>query len=400
MAWQDGLRPASFRGVPFSVLATDGQLGRRAAVHEYPGRDKPWVEDLGRRARVFSLHAVVLGADWMAQRDALISALEAAGPGELVHPTLGALQATLIDSRVMESTAEGGMARFDLEFVEAGEPAWPSARQATPDQVAQKGQVATAKAQQEFQAFFNVSDLPDFVANGAAAQATALADLARTAAGRVQAQQDQLAELQATVDSVRSSVSALVYAPADLATQAITLVRQLCAVAELPADALAMARSLWSFGSLEVVTTGASATRLTERRNAAHFARLVRTAAVAEAANAAAVMEFDSHDQASALRDDVCDAADELLLSAQDDDAYDALRALRAAVVADITARGADLSRLARYAPRGTQPALLIAQALYGDGSRAEDLLARNVAAVRHPLFVRAGVALEVLADA
>jgi prophage DNA circulation protein len=399
MAWQEELRPASFRGIPFNVLATDGQMGRRAAVHEYPGRDKPWVEDLGRRARVLSLHAVVLGEDWLGKRDKLIAALETAGAGELVHPTLGALQATLIDSRLSESTVEGGMARFDLEFVEAGEPAWPSARQATPDLVAQKSQALRLAAQTEFQAFFKVSDLPDFVGASAAAQTTALADLAREAAGRVQAQQEQLAVLQASVDSVRSSATALVYAPASLGGQAVGVVRQLCAVATLPADALGLARSLWSFGSLEVAT-GGSATRQAERRNAAHLARLVRSAAVAEAADAAARMDFDSHEQASALRDALCDAADELLLSAQDDAAFDALRALRTAVVADITARGADLSRLARHAPRGTRPALLVAQSLYGDGSRAEDLLARNAATVRHPLFLRAGVELEVLADA
>ena len=45
----DNLRstPAS-RGVGFQVDETEAPIaGRRVAVHEYPGRDEPFVEDLG-----------------------------------------------------------------------------------------------------------------------------------------------------------------------------------------------------------------------------------------------------------------------------------------------------------------------------------------------------------------
>lgn len=48
MSWTDRLQPASFRGVAFKVDGDDLQIGRRTVVHEYPGRDTPSVEDMGR----------------------------------------------------------------------------------------------------------------------------------------------------------------------------------------------------------------------------------------------------------------------------------------------------------------------------------------------------------------
>ena len=47
----EDLRPASFRGVSFQVDVASLSAGRRVQVHEYPQRDQPWVEDLGRATR-------------------------------------------------------------------------------------------------------------------------------------------------------------------------------------------------------------------------------------------------------------------------------------------------------------------------------------------------------------
>jgi prophage DNA circulation protein len=48
-AWAANLQPASWRGVPFAVEVDTYRGGRRIALHEYPYRDDPWLEDTGRR---------------------------------------------------------------------------------------------------------------------------------------------------------------------------------------------------------------------------------------------------------------------------------------------------------------------------------------------------------------
>nr|MDM8590005.1 DNA circularization N-terminal domain-containing protein [Escherichia coli] len=48
MTWKDRLQDASFRGVPFKVEEESTGTGRRVETHEYPNRDKPYTEDLGK----------------------------------------------------------------------------------------------------------------------------------------------------------------------------------------------------------------------------------------------------------------------------------------------------------------------------------------------------------------
>lgn len=398
--WRDRLLPAKFRGVEFDVLVTDAQLGRRAALHEYPGRDKPWVEDLGRKARVVTLDAVLVGADCLERRDSLLKVLEEPGAGKLEHPTLGEMQATLTDCRLAESTAEGRMVRFGLVFVEAGELTWPRAAASTPNQVAGKCEAALAAAKSAFAGGLKIGGLPDFIAGSATSVLGGLASQVRAVAGTVQAALAPLAELQRQVDAFNADLITLVYEPAKLGNGVVDMVQQLVrGVAQTPFDALAMTKTMWRFGTLQVDLGGASAKRAIELTNQVEMARLVRTTAVAEAARAASTLAFDSYEDAASLRDDITDAMDELLLAIADDDAFDTLRALRAAAVADITARGADLTRLSRHTPLGTLPVLVLAQQLYADATQADDVLARNARLVPHPLFVRGGVDLEVRAN-
>lgn len=48
MTWKYRLQDASFRGVPFKVEEESAGTGRRVETHEYPNRDKPYTEDLGK----------------------------------------------------------------------------------------------------------------------------------------------------------------------------------------------------------------------------------------------------------------------------------------------------------------------------------------------------------------
>ena len=57
------------------------------------------------------------------RHDELIAALKQRGAGELVHPYYGRKTVTLVSpARISETPDEGGMARFSLDFIEAGFP--------------------------------------------------------------------------------------------------------------------------------------------------------------------------------------------------------------------------------------------------------------------------------------
>lgn len=127
MSWRDALRPASWRGLPFSVWHTDTQVGRRVAVHEYPFRDTAWVEDLGRGVRRLTVIGFLVGDDCLDQQDRMIEAAEQEGPGALVHPTLGLRQVSLVNLGTTSRHDLGRAVELSFQFLEAGERRYPEA---------------------------------------------------------------------------------------------------------------------------------------------------------------------------------------------------------------------------------------------------------------------------------
>lgn len=420
--WRDKLLPASFRGVPFRVESTDGQVGRRNVVHEFPQCDLPLAEDLGRKAREFTLEGFVIGDEYMTDRDELIWAVEEYGSGELVHPYRGRMQVAVTSCRVSESTAEGGMARFSMSFTESGEPLNPAPRADTAAAVETAADEAQVEVEEGFFDDFSIDGLQDFVPTEALATIT-----------------DSLAEIQAAANDLMSgsllpeftqqlfglagSVSGLMSFPANLAGGLFGQVKALAGIANSPFRALSGLRSLFSFGSnaksvpnsvggapyinkvgtpIYIGQTGVPAVinplvtpgRQQQAVNQAAIINLVQRAAVIEAARVATQITPASYGEAIVLRDEIAGKLEELAETAPDP-IYTALTKLRIAVIKDITVRAADLSRTVNYRVPATLPVLVVAYGLYGDIDQADSIVARNH--IRHPGFVPGGRSIEIL---
>lgn len=407
-AWRKQLLPASFRGVPFYVKSVDTEEGRRSVLHEYPLRDDPFVEDLGRKAGEFGLEAIVVGDDYFKARDALRAALKAPGPGELVHPTLGRLQVSLVATyRLAESlTDEGGMARFSLRFTESQAPQQPTATVNTPAVVDKKADAAMGQCTADFARDFSVDGLPEFgVADATKLMKDAVKDIKALRSG-LTPDLSVVGEFVGEAVALGGAVASLITLPATLATRVFGLVAGLRGAIQRPWDAvLAMAR-LFGYEAKASAVPTTTPSRRAQAGNRTAIERLVSRAALIEAARATARIDFASpaaspvgrvsHAQAATLRESIADAL-ETEAAASRVEVFEVLMDLRAAVVRDITARGADLPRLAAVTLPATLPALVVAYRALGDATRDAEIVARNPA-VRHPGFVPGGVSLEVLA--
>ena len=127
--WRDRYRQASFRGVGFFIEGDARSSGRRTITHQYPKRNQPYAEDMGRDARRFKLVGFLLGPQYLVQKNYLITALEEDGPGWLQAPLpyLGVGDNVMVEKySVQESREKGGFCQFDMEFVEFGEPGFAS----------------------------------------------------------------------------------------------------------------------------------------------------------------------------------------------------------------------------------------------------------------------------------
>lgn len=133
--WRVGWERASFRGVEFHVDTNAVESGRRAVTHEFPKKDLPYTEDMGRRAKEFTIRGYFITypanaagdqlrkRDYRIGRDNLIKALETESYGELIFETaLEPIKAVCTRYRITEEQKTGGYCVFDMSFTEFGIP--------------------------------------------------------------------------------------------------------------------------------------------------------------------------------------------------------------------------------------------------------------------------------------
>src|SRR6516164_1336979 len=131
--WRQRLMPAHFDNFMFHCESGSRENGRRIVTHEFPKKDLPYSEDMGRRAIEFSVRGYIIQysydtgeplyqRDYTQPRDQLISRLELGTPGPLQLPTLAPIVVVCSRYRLTEEERLGGYCVFDMSFVELGVP--------------------------------------------------------------------------------------------------------------------------------------------------------------------------------------------------------------------------------------------------------------------------------------
>ncbi|RQT74749.1 DNA circularization protein [Burkholderia cepacia] len=429
----DQLRPASFRGVPFVSLGGSSAFGRRKQPHEYPQRDVPWVEDLGRGTRRIRMLGFVVGDNVIAQRDVMIAACETAGDGELVHPTLGRKTVSLMDFRSVEHWEHGRYFEFQFEFIEGGPRTYPTVEAATLESVlnsvtglnvsaaldfaktvlnevsygaAVLGSIVNTAVgwytfatsivgdarnlfqllfslPGDFGRFFGSSTVPTFSRNpspvsqsGVSVQS--LIESATTARANVSA--------AATVlDSAARSFGASTVDQFTAAVQGVT--SAVLAATNDPSDSIRLLSTLSTFMPSADTTNSVIGSAMSIVEGAC--SDLFRRNSIGAVAQASASYQPSSSDDAAQIRDFVTGLIDaEMSVAGESgaDQTYQALSALRAAVVADLNKRGGGLSSIKTFTIPEPVPSLAVATRIYRDPTRADELVSQ--ADPVHPAFM------------
>lgn len=393
MAWKDKLQPASFRGVPFEVEGDDGTFGRRVQVHEYPQRDKPFAEDLGRETREFQITGFLIGPDYLAARDRLLAALEEPGAGTLVHPWYGSMQVVAKPARVSHSTRDGGMCALQLVFVEAGELTFPTTSVSTSARSRLAADAGFEAVGQDFIRQWGVVGWPEWVREDAIAVAdTVLAGV--EVALRVLG-----GGLGVTAAGVRRALGLIVgEAPLTVAARLLSIfdgARGLESGVSRESTVRGLLRTALAVPSQPAASISAAPARQQSAANGLALAALVRQGALLAAVDVASASTWPVLDDAAAVRDSLTAALDREGYAAGDD-LFAALQGARTAAYQDITARSRGAARLRTVAPLSLTPAVVLAYDIYDDALRGDEIVTRNK--VAHPGFLPA-VPLEVLSQ-
>lgn len=443
MSWRTRIDPelrGSYRGASFWVERSSGKAGRRWLIHEYPRRDKPYSEDMGRRAKEWRLTFFTAGDNYDRERDKLLKAFDEPGAAALVHPYLGTFQAVASEVVFEESNADGGVCTFQVTFNESGEESYPAGTLDTQREVGLAASLFEGTIFEDFAENFSIDGLLGFSLEAVERDLTAIMRGIEDIVGGIA---DQIAAVIRFPMNVASIVlggfnrlkSAVMrplraidlYSGKSLlgrsggnsdsgftggnvmgdtpgASTAVGIVATSDAGRVLlapgtPVRAIRLLRETAESGLDVTPPTADTPERRQRAQNTIAAQQLNGRMATLTAARLVAETPWQSRQDAESAGRDVLELID-MQMAAETpiaDTVYVALVALRVAVVEDLRARATALPGLTAYTPQVTLPALVVAHRLYGDAKRADEIVMRNKAP--HPGALRGGIELEVLSE-
>lgn len=412
------LQPASFRGVPFEVEASGITVGRRTVVHEYPQRDRPYVEDMGRATRNITLQCFVVGSDYLDQAQALMHELEEPGPGTLIHPWLGEMEVTITSVSELQFDQGLGVASVTITATEAGDLEFPAVTADEDTEALEAADAVEKSAVDKFCEDFDLSTINDWI--DSALEGSLLDALNFVSAGDL----GKLFDYAEGVANLADKAMALLSTdPKIFATRlagALGLSRWATTVSAWRGVAKSL-KNLCRHDKLKARTKAyaerkgepmSDVTRQVMKSQAA-IETLVRQLLIAQMVGVSTLVatskdvsspdgEEDtrtttrSYDEIVELRDELCQVLDDELLMEENDEMYQVLDEARTAIFDVLTHKADALQHVVIVKPDDVFPAVVLAYDYHDDAGRDLEIARRN--SVEHEGFCPASE-LRVLSE-
>ena len=403
------LLPATFRGVPFEVTSGSLKGGRRTVVHEYPQRDNPYVEDLGRATRQVTIEAFVVGDDYIDRGTALLAEIEKPGSGTLIHPWLGEMTVTV--TSVSELKFDTGLGAAYLTFVatEAGDLEFPVMGIDTQTEALEAADELEQSAISKFIDSIDLSIVSEYID---AALSGALLDVL----GVVGSAEIAKAFGFATgVADLASKGLALISKDPKVFAQKLAGALGLSKWATTATAWSRVAKQLRNLASDEKLSSGTRAkieadrdrlplseTQKAAMTNRAAVESLTRQLLLAQVVGVSALIgtskdtsapgamvtaaaspfaeqePIQSYDDLIEVRNELLEVLDQELLMETDDEMYQAIEKARTAVFEAVTERANAQSRLITVTPPDIMPAVVFAYDYHDDANRDREIALRN----------------------
>lgn len=406
-SWLDQLQPASFEGVAFKVDGMSFVAGDAVVIREYPFQDLPTYQSMGAATDEIKFSAYVIGDDYIAQRDKLLSALK--GEGVLIHPTRGYLRVFVKSPiEVKENpTSEGGIARFELSFVRATQRRYPLEETNTQAKVLQAAATARQAVKDDFVDQFDTKGLPSFALESAEKD---LLHVLNVIEEQFELLSDGIANFKRMHRQARNQVFKLLGRGAEM----VDVVRDLIDLPEYLAKEMEYAHNALKVLFKPRLNAKKSPfntpVRDKEAKNTLALLAMVQALANIKAIALSAHAEFESFSEAVALRNELSADLKALIFGKVVSDDLEktagskglgarsksALLDLHTQMVRDLSKRSQSFGQVTEYTPTEPEPLMAVSYRLYGTTKYAKELLANNPH-VEHPLLVPVGRALKVV---
>jgi len=391
--WKDNYREGSFRGISFLTQSHQETGGRRKKDREFAKKENGNSEDLGKRLKNFTLEIFVLGDDYFQQRDELIEALEADGPGTLIHPYRGVRKVQAGNYTLTETVTEGRLARFSVEFSEAGELKFPDQVEDDLLNATNSADAVIEDSRNLFEKALDTVNQAAFVIQAAADDVAALVDNIESAITSVT---EPVAELTFAIRNLKADINDLIQLPGELADRITSVFDDLLAVFDTSPDTSEKILGVFST-TLDGEFTppiGETPSKETQKGNQVAINNFGNQIGLANQSKAAVNVDFISTKSAIESRNAIVEGLDVQLDFVDDDDLFQSIKDVQTALTKAVPAIGT--SELIIFTPKATIPAIVIAYNLFEDLDKETEIIDQNQ--IEHPGFVPGGDPIEVSA--
>lgn len=407
MGWREDLLDASIGGLPFWVARHEANFGRQIVIHARPGADKAFIEDQGGAdPDEYMLDVFVIGDDYMVFRDDIIDLLKnTPGPHQLIHPYLGEKQVVLNGKLKLNESAQddGGMASFQMPLIEWAPPEFPLIRDVGDlviKDVLDVQLMTIDNMGKKFKANEFLGGLINALLN--------VAGKLRSIKGKIDSKLAVLENLSAAIDQIADQVQAFKDLPAQIAADFKDLFNSVTNLVKKfkPPDPTTSPRDIGLTPAINAAKdmldefTGFDHEQPTypdtpegqqEAQSLQAVNDMVYCLGISSTVAVLADLQPVSAQQAIATQQKVAVAIDEVLEAGTiTDELYVAMANMKASFTKQQLQTAQALPNLTTYTPKQAVPAVVIAQRLYQDGSRGDEIVNRN--GPRNPLLVEGPV--------
>ena len=406
--WRDQMLPASFRGINFLIPQASVPVGMKVQLHEFPQRDEPYAEQMGKQAQVHRLVCWIIGDDCFERRDKFMEAVQTPGAGELVHPWLGRMQVKAGEAELTHDFKQGGMAAFAVTFYPDIPLKFPTAKVNTQQQVVKASDSLLDSALARYKSAMAKVDQARL----------GLARLRNSLSGVYTVIQQQFSTIIGAFTNLTGFAQSLMNAPDSLSSlfssyfsefsvddylgdDSGSSYRNSVASATQQTEAVASINTVSDSGGVDAAAASQATANLVQDALLVQVALIISEMPVASQPVSTATVasveqqavqpivrpEVPVADDVIELRDNLNEAIFQASLKA-DPEHYMVLNTLRQTIVKHLTAVAESGVRLVEITPPETLSALVLAYRRFGDATRESEVVQRN--RLRHPGFVPA----------
>ena len=390
--WLKGYLQGSFRGVTFFTRAATTSGGRRVSIYEYPNKDEVGYEDLGAKKTVFNFSIYIVGGDYFQQREDLITAFEAKGPGKLIHPYRGVFNVIILDFQEAETTEEGRVARFDITAVKYRQVSLTTVTANPQAETFAKKATMLDSILSSFETVYNIAQAPVTIvqdATNAADEILTLVTAAKNIAYTV-------SDFQREVSNLRGKLTQFILTAENIGKRLISIVDfgtdEDSATAENSTEQLDELQRI-NEGLYQNNTKTPDDIYFSPDNPANTINDLVAQVIVASSLGLVTTANYETVEQALDVQANFFPLLDSILDNANtSDEVYAAARDAKAAAVEHLEQTILDLSRVIEYPVPQTATVLRLCNELYGTTTEElqDDLLERNE--IENPMFITRSV--------